>query len=691
MDPNEILSNLDAEINRYICVNKGAMQRFLDLTEEKLGAERFVTLKRMWLMSWEEIGLGRANNATLTMNNADGSHYFIWHDPILTKPWDFEALAIAYVYTFLGGSAMYIPVKGGLVCLSRNYSDYDNFLMSTSIKKCIFKCTEAHDEVKESDQLRLAAKAVHIKFPKFLELNKFLHIACSLAIHWIKPDGLNCFIGPQTGRDPEFVPLVSTQKVSIVQPPVAQVVDFKLKGKCTTDFLTHDSSTVLEMIDEKVEPEEMNTFPEAEFFDIQVDAKLPERLFGLTQFRHGEHTVVSLHQMFFGPAIGLKGIINSDSIMEKPGACVAKFIGSGQCSSKLIDIANRYVSDSFRCSQVHDEITIKRRTLSTVLPRGVGAVEIGGSNCLVLSETLSAIQLSLSRSQRALFDVALKYGRVEPRMLGAGAILITGHSGIGKSTVAALLSKALRWVHIDLDRYYRPKDKMPTCVLSNGKKVTNWDHMECFDWTALREDLESCSTGFVLSGIHVPKWVLPKDTPVINIELTQYGDGLSLDPALIALRRMKTKGWNQQKFVEDELYVREILIPAYEDMRKERQINYFVPCYDKGMGSADLIFRKCLSLAVGKFSIFTAVLDFMPREDSSCVCYAEEFLGRTYMPYGPGMSFTLKQKIKLGFSRKKDVAEITDVRYYKVRVKNPKVSLRVKGPTYPGMRLKDPP
>jgi uridine kinase len=70
-------------------------------------------------------------------------------------------------------------------------------------------------------------------------------------------------------------------------------------------------------------------------------------------------------------------------------------------------------------------------------------------------------------------------------------IVISGVSGTGKSTIAAILARSYEWEYIEGDDFYRSKfDVRPKVKLSNGEEVTNWDHPDMIDWDHLNRTVK---------------------------------------------------------------------------------------------------------------------------------------------------------------------------------------------------------
>jgi uridine kinase len=139
-------------------------------------------------------------------------------------------------------------------------------------------------------------------------------------------------------------------------------------------------------------------------------------------------------------------------------------------------------------------------------------------------------------------------------------IVISGVSGTGKSTMAAILARSYEWEYIEGDDFYRSRfDVRPKVRLSNGEEVTNWDHPDMIDWDHLNRTVNmALETKDVVLATFAPCLHLMDFEVDMNIMLS-LGRG-ALQKCIDARAKSKPDLKNKER---DALMVREVVFPRF--------------------------------------------------------------------------------------------------------------------------------
>jgi len=237
-------------------------------------------------------------------------------------------------------------------------------------------------------------------------------------------------------------------------------------------------------------------------------------------------------------------------------------------------------------------------------------------------------------------------------MLGVGALIITGHSGVGKTTLGKRIAADLGWKFVDIDEYFLAHDDLPRIKLSDGAMVSNRDRLSSYDWVRFHNDIARHKSGLVICGVHLPSEHVPSG-PILWIELTIMG-GEVIDEEIIAARRAESKGYVGEKRIRDRLYIHEVLVPFWLEVRKTHAVNYFLPVYTGNSfeTTRDLL-RKLCALITARFSISSNVSDYKPYlTPKTNRTLGVSTLNRAYLPFGPRLKFSFRHKFSMGISGK---------------------------------------
>jgi len=164
-------------------------------------------------------------------------------------------------------------------------------------------------------------------------------------------------------------------------------------------------------------------------------------------------------------------------------------------------------------------------------------------------------------------------------------IVISGLSGVGKSTVTALIAKQLDAVLIRQDDYFQ--DDKPRVTLSNGITVKNWDADSAVDFDAFNLDVLEARYSYahdyiIVEGFNLVESKL-KFVPDLHIHLS-YTDSEKLvdiynNVETITDRVINSRKESKSNIKNDELMVKEVVIPYYLNRLKDTKINHVVPTY----------------------------------------------------------------------------------------------------------------
>jgi uridine kinase len=101
-------------------------------------------------------------------------------------------------------------------------------------------------------------------------------------------------------------------------------------------------------------------------------------------------------------------------------------------------------------------------------------------------------------------------------------ILLSGLSGSGKSSVASMVSDDFKIKKIDIESYcIKDNDKTVMLTDENGNKleVTDWDHIDAYDWNKINEEVNKHKeNGVIVCGPYFPTTVL-KFKPSFHIDI----------------------------------------------------------------------------------------------------------------------------------------------------------------------------
>jgi len=83
-------------------------------------------------------------------------------------------------------------------------------------------------------------------------------------------------------------------------------------------------------------------------------------------------------------------------------------------------------------------------------------------------------------------------------------IIVSGLSGSNRSQLAKNIERDFKIKRIDLDLYCN-KENTKIFELSNGIKITDWEHIDIFDWKKFNKDVnESKKEGLIVCGDYFP-------------------------------------------------------------------------------------------------------------------------------------------------------------------------------------------
>lgn len=169
---------------------------------------------------------------------------------------------------------------------------------------------------------------------------------------------------------------------------------------------------------------------------------------------------------------------------------------------------------------------------------------------------------------------------------GPKLIFISGLSGSGKTTIGKALVKTLNetgdydhpWLFKDQDDFFVPTK--PKIKLSNGKTKSNWDSTESIDWDSLIEWLSNhidhyniVLVGFCLRSDLIP---YPHDC---HIHLT-YDKENETRCIESRLKSKSTYLTTPEKIREDQLMVREVIIPFYQETLSKSDVSDMIEIYE---------------------------------------------------------------------------------------------------------------
>lgn len=153
-------------------------------------------------------------------------------------------------------------------------------------------------------------------------------------------------------------------------------------------------------------------------------------------------------------------------------------------------------------------------------------------------------------------------------------ILVSGLSGSGKTKLADNLKNLMHIKLVNAERYYK-KENTNVVTLTNGMKVTDWDHIDTYDWKTINEEVNKMkSEGVILCGAYLPTNKLDfKPDFHLHIKISKQ--------KLIEKRHefMKTHPDKYDGFDKildtptEQLMINQITYPHYLDYLKESKID----------------------------------------------------------------------------------------------------------------------
>jgi uridine kinase len=151
-------------------------------------------------------------------------------------------------------------------------------------------------------------------------------------------------------------------------------------------------------------------------------------------------------------------------------------------------------------------------------------------------------------------------------------IAISGISGSGKSTIGQALATTLNLTYVDQDSYFIPQK--PSITMSDGSMVKNWDCMDALDIHSLKHTIiQLAPNGLILVGFALRDEVFPFP-PTCHIHLSTGSLKSQIIERSIASRQ-QSKGAKRI----DELMVREVVYPFYQDTISKSTIDYIIEVY----------------------------------------------------------------------------------------------------------------
>ena len=166
-------------------------------------------------------------------------------------------------------------------------------------------------------------------------------------------------------------------------------------------------------------------------------------------------------------------------------------------------------------------------------------------------------------------------------------IFISGLSGVGKSFLARkFVEKHSDFFWFDQDTIY--KSEKPKVTLSNGEVVSNWDTPEALNWDEFNTFIEKLDHEKIIITGFAPLKDLIKFNISLHIDLYYTGSIEDVVQRCLKARR-EAKGFaTEEKLKTDELMVREVTVPFYNEIMKKNIPDVMMPVFNPDGSRKDI-------------------------------------------------------------------------------------------------------
>jgi len=166
-------------------------------------------------------------------------------------------------------------------------------------------------------------------------------------------------------------------------------------------------------------------------------------------------------------------------------------------------------------------------------------------------------------------------------------IFLSGAPGSGKTTATTFISSKLKCTVIHQDSYFLPNDKKPRIMLSNGKEYRNSDTIGALDMKKLNEDIIYArfhSNLVLVEGFCLTENIM-RVVPDMHIHLSFIDSENKKDIfplsniSLLDKRILETRKSYKHNLVNDELMVKDIIVPFYLNNTESSKFTHIVPTF----------------------------------------------------------------------------------------------------------------
>jgi hypothetical protein len=156
-------------------------------------------------------------------------------------------------------------------------------------------------------------------------------------------------------------------------------------------------------------------------------------------------------------------------------------------------------------------------------------------------------------------------------------ILISGLSGSNRSIVAKEIERDFKIKLISLDSYCK-KNNDKIFELPNNKKITDWEHIDTYDWDKFNSDIEQHNpSGVVAYGDYFPTFKL-KIAPDFHIHVKISKERL-IEKRKEQIEKYPEKHAEMMKLINNDdfvLMVNKMIYPYYIEYRDKSKIDKYV-------------------------------------------------------------------------------------------------------------------